>query len=293
MDERLNKIYKGTSRQIYLELETSAHGLSKDEALKRLETYGHNEIAKKEKNNVLKLFFKNFVSMLAILLWVAGTIAIISCFIASESPSSIGVLKDPGMLYLGLAIYLVNIINGVFSFVQQFKANKSTEALSKMLPSFARVVRDGEEIQIESKDLVPGDVVVLQEGDKISADARIINCNDFTCNQSTLDGEATPARKQFEALKDDPESSIRAKNVVYAGTSVSTGTARCVVFATGMNTEFGKIASLTQQIDDKKSPLELEVEKMTKTIAMIALSIGAVVLVLGILINGFANSQFN
>ena len=162
-----------------------------------------------------------------------------------------------------------------------------------MLPSFARVVRDGEEIQIESKDLVPGDVVVLQEGDKISADARIINCNDFTCNQSTLDGEATPARKQFEALKDDPESSIRAKNVVYAGTSVSTGTARCVVFATGMNTEFGKIASLTQQIDDKKSPLELEVEKMTKTIAMIALSIGAVVLVLGILINGFANSQFN
>ena len=293
MDERLNKIYKGTTRQIYLELETSAHGLSKEEALKRLETYGHNEIAKKEKNNVLKIFFKNFVSMLAILLWVAGTIAIISCFIASESPSSIGVLKDPGMLYLGLAIYLVNIINGVFSFVQQFKANKSTEALSKMLPSFARVVRDGEEIQIESKDLVPGDVVVLQEGDKISADARIINCNDFTCNQSTLDGEATPARKQFEALKDDPESSIRAKNVVYAGTSVSTGTARCVVFATGMNTEFGKIASLTQQIDDKKSPLELEVEKMTKSIAMIALSIGAVVLVLGILINGFANSQFN
>ena len=108
-----------------------------------------------------------------------------------------------------------------------------------------------------------------------------------------MDGEATPARKQFEALKDDPESSIRAKNVVYAGTSVSTGTARCVVFATGMNTEFGKIASLTQQIDDKKSPLELEVEKMTKSIAMIALSIGAVVLVLGILINGFANSQFN
>ena len=150
MDERLNKIYKGTTRQIYLELETSAHGLSKEEALKRLETYGHNEIAKKEKNNVLKIFFKNFVSMLAILLWVAGTIAIISCFIASESPSSIGVLKDPSMLYLGLTIYLVNIINGVFSFVQQFKANKSTEALSKMLPSFARVVRDGEEIQIES-----------------------------------------------------------------------------------------------------------------------------------------------
>ena len=81
MDERLNKIYKGTTRQIYLELETSAHGLSKEEALKRLETYGHNEIAKKEKNNVLKIFFKNFVSMLAILLWVAGTIAIISCFI--------------------------------------------------------------------------------------------------------------------------------------------------------------------------------------------------------------------
>ena len=293
MDERLAKIYKGTSRQTYLELETSAHGLSKDEAIARLEKYGPNVIAKKEKKNIFKEFFKNFISVMAILLWVAGTVSIISCFIAEENPSSIGILKDPGMLYLGIAIYLVNIINGVFSFIQQFKAGKSTEALSKMLPSYARVIRDGEEIQIESKDLVPGDVMVLQEGDKISADARILNCNDFTCNQSTLDGEATPARKQYEALKEDPESSIRIKNVVYAGTSVSTGTARCVVYATAMNTEFGKIASLTQEIDQRKSPLDKEIENMTKSIVTIAGSIGLVVFILGIIINGIAQGFNN
>ncbi|MBO8427979.1 MAG: cation-transporting P-type ATPase [Firmicutes bacterium] len=287
MDERISKLYKGTSRQVYQELETSAHGLTSEEAKIRLEKYGKNTVEKKKKASSLKLFFKNFISTMAILLWVAGTIAIISCFIASESPSSIGVLKDPGMLYLGIAIYLVNIINGVFSFVQQFKANKSTEALSKMLPTYARVIRDGVETQIEACDLVIGDLVILSEGDKISADARIINCNDLTCNQSTLDGEATPSRKQYEPIKDDVESSIRIKNFVYAGTSVSTGTARCIVVATGMNTEFGKIASLTQEIDNKLSPLEKEIEKMTKGIALIALSIGLIVLILGIVINGF------
>ena len=167
MDEFLEKIYKGTSRQLFLDLKSSAHGLSQQEAEKRLNEYGKNVIQKKKKESVIKLFFKNFVSMLAILLWFAGCIAIISCFIAPESSSSIGVLKDPGMLYLGIAIFLVNIINGVFSFVQQFKANKSTEALSKMLPTYARVIRDGEEKQIEAADLTIGDIMILNEGEDL------------------------------------------------------------------------------------------------------------------------------
>ena len=291
MDEFLEKIYKGTSRQLFLDLKSSAHGLSQQEAEKRLTEYGKNVIQKKKKESVIKLFFKNFVSMLAILLWFAGCIAIISCFIAPESSSSIGVLKDPGMLYLGIAIFLVNIINGVFSFVQQFKANKSTEALSKMLPTYARVIRDGEEKQIEAADLTIGDIMILNEGDKISADARILNCNDLTCNQSALDGEATPNRKKYEPMSELPENSVRANNVVYAGTSVSSGTARCIVFATGMKTEFGKIASLTQEIKQKKSPLEKEIEKLTKVIAAIAFSIGLVVLILGIVINGITGTN--
>lgn len=284
--DRLNKIYKATTRQIYDEFQTSAHGLSDEEAKKRLDTNGPNVITKKKKENIFKVFFKNFTSMLAILLWVAGIISIIACFIAEETESSIGPLKDPGMLYLAIAIFLVNIINGVFSFIQQSKAMKSTDALSKMLPSYARVIRNGQEQQIEAKDLVVGDVIILSEGDRISADARILNCNDLTCNQSALDGEATPSRKMSEPHKDMPETSIRAKNIVFAGTSVSTGTARCVVIATGMDTEFGKIASLTQEIGEKKAPLEEEVEKMTKTIALIALSIGMIVFVFAIITYG-------
>lgn len=284
--ERLNKIYKATSRQIYDEFNTSAHGLSAKEAEERLLKNGPNIIAKKKKENIFKVFFKNFTSMLAILLWIAGTISIVACFIAEESESSIGPLKDPGMLYLAIAIFLVNIINGLFSFFQQHKAMKSTEALSKMLPSYARVIRDGQEQQIEAKDLVVGDIIILSEGDRISADARILNCNDLTCNQSALDGEATPSRKTSEPHKELPETSIRAKNIVFAGTSVSTGTARCVVIATAMDTEFGKIASLTQEIGESKSPLENEVEKMTKTIALIALSIGLIVFIFSVITYG-------
>ena len=282
----LESIYKANSRKMYELENTSSHGLNEEEVKIRLEKYGKNVLKEKKKVNPLILFFKNFVSLMAILLWISGTISIISCFIAEETPSSIGVLHDPGMLYLGIAIFLINIINGVFSFIQQFKANKSTEALSKMLPSFARVIRDGKEKQIESCDLVPGDIIILNEGDNISADARIISASDFTTNQSSLDGEATPVRKTYEALKEMPETSIRAKNIAFAGTSVATGSARAVVFGTGMNTEFGKIASLMENIEEKKSPLELEIEKVTKTIALIATMIGLVVFILGIVITG-------
>ena len=292
MEEHLLKIYKGTSRQVYQELETSAHGLTDEEAKIRLEKYGPNELKKEKKISPVKLFLKNFISFMSILLWVAGTIAIISSFISAPTPGKIGPLNDPSMLYLGISIFVVNIINGVFSFLQQYKANKSTEALAKMLPNNCRVIRNGEEIQINAKELVVGDLIILAEGDKISCDARIISCNDLTCNQSALDGEATPARKQYESLSEAPESSIRAKNVVYAGTSVSTGSARCVVFGTGMNTEFGKIASLTQNIKPKKSPLESEVERLTKVIAIVASSIGLASLILGIVINGL-NTGFD
>ncbi len=283
----LESIYKANSRKIYELENTSSHGLSEEEAKKRLEIYGKNILKEKKKVNPVILFLKNFISIMAILLWISGTISIISCFIAEENPSSIGVLHDPGMLYLGIAIFLINIINGVFSFIQQFKANKSTEALKKMLPSYARVIREGNEKQIEASLLVPGDIIILSEGDNISADARIISATDFTTNQSSLDGEATPVRKTYEALKELPETSIRAKNIAFAGTSVATGSARAVVFATGMNTEFGKIASLIENIKEKKSPLELEIEKVTKTIALIASLIGLVVFILGLMINGF------
>lgn len=292
-DEEKKQIAKAYPRQVYGLLGTRATGLSQEEAQERLKRDGANVIEKAKKTPTYKIFLENFISPMAILLWVAGAIAIISCFIAETNNSSIGALHDPSMLYLGVAVWLVNIINGIFSFMQQFKAGKLTDALANMLPQNVRVLRDGKEMRIEAKDLVVGDIMILEEGDKISADGRILMADDLTVSQSALDGEATPVRKSLEPYTQDIESAVGIKNFVFAGTSVSTGSARVCVIATGMNTEFGKIAKLTQDIKPKKSPLQKDIDHATKIISIIALTVGAVIFFLGIIINGLQKDNFN
>lgn len=196
---------------------------------------------------------------MAILLWVGGLIAFVA-----------------GTPVLGFAIWLVNIINGVFSFWQEFRASKATEALKKMLPSYARVVRDGKESQISAEDLVPGDIMLVEEGDKISADARLLASNDLQVNQSTLNGESNPVRKMHDPIVKEDLSRFEIPNLIFAGTSVASGTARAVVTTIGMQTEFGKIASLTQTTKEEQSPLQKELDILTKQISGIAISIGVV-----------------
>lgn len=285
--EQIKQLWHSYPRQVYGILETSSHGLTSQEAEERLKKYGPNTIKKTKKTPLWKVFLSNFISPMALLLWAAGIISVISSFIGKGTSAPLGPITDPQMFYLGIAIWLVNIINGVFSFLQQFKAGKATDALAKMLPTYARVIRDGTEIRIDADKLVPGDIMILAEGDRISADARILMCDDLTCAQSALDGEATPARKMVEPLKEDPDSSVGAKNVVLAGTAVSTGSARAAVYATGMDTEFGKIASLTQDIKPKKSHLQADIDRTTKIITIIASCVGLAVFILGILVNGF------
>jgi magnesium-transporting ATPase (P-type) len=176
---------------------------------------------------------------MAILLWIGGVVA----FFAD-------------MPELGVAIWLVNIINGVFSFMQEYRAGKATEALKKMLPSYARVLRDGKEAQILAEELVPGDIMLIEEGDKISADARLIFSSDFQVNQSTLTGESNPVRKSHEPVLREGLSRFEIPDLIFAGTGAASGTARAAVVSTGMQTEFGKIANLTQTLKEEKSPLE-------------------------------------
>ncbi len=288
-EEDIKKIIHSYPRNVYGQLQTSAQGLSEEEVQRRTEQFGKNEITKEKKTPLWKTFVSNFISPMAILLWIAGVLALVTSFIGTKPDVT---LQDPQMLYLAVAIWLVNVINGIFSFLQQFKAGKMTDALAKMLPQYARVIRDGEEKRISATELVPGDIMILAEGDRISADARILMCDDLSCTQSALDGEATPARKTHEPLKEDPDSLVGAKNLVFAGTSVSTGSARCVVIATGMETEFGKIASLTQNIQTKKSPLQKEIERVTKVISVIACSVGLLVFLLGVIVNGVQEQSF-
>ncbi len=175
---------------------------------------------------------------------------------------------------LGIAIWLVNVINGVFSFCQEFRASKASEALKKMLPANARVVRDGNEMQILAEDLVPGDIMLIEEGDKISADARLLSSSDLQVNQSTLNGESNPVRKMHDADLKEDVSRFEIPNLIFAGTSVASGTARAVVTKIGMQTEFGRIAKLTQATKEEKSPLQKELDILTKQISVIAIAIG-------------------
>ena len=255
-----------TPVEAYTLMNSSMEGLSEVQVKERIEKYGKNEIASKKETPMIKKLFSNFTSLMALLLWGSGLLAILS-----------------GTIELGISIFCVNLINGFFSFFQEFKAEKATNALQKMMPSYARVVRNGKEVKILAEEIVPGDIMILEEGDRICGDARILRCSDFQVDQSTLTGESNPIRKNFEALKEEV-SYLEAENMIFTGTTVASGTCHCVVVATGMNSEFGKIADLTQNTEKTLSPLQKELNVLTKQIAIIALSIGIAFMLIAIFI---------
>ncbi|MDP4089090.1 MAG: cation-transporting P-type ATPase [Bacillota bacterium] len=256
-DENTRGIHNLAAEDALKAMETRYEGLTASEAKERQNKYGKNVISEKKGKPVILVFLSNFISLMAILLWVGGIIAFIA-----EMPE------------LAIAIWLVNVINGVFSFWQEFRASKATEALKKMLPSYVRVIRDNQEQQILAEDLVPGDIMVVQEGDKISADARVLASSDLQVNQSTLTGESNPVRKTHDHVVINSMSRSEIPNLIFTGTSVSSGTAKAVVISTGMETEFGKIANLTQAVKTERSPLEKELDKLTKQVSVMAISIG-------------------
>ncbi|KMO49003.1 hypothetical protein PY97_07215 [Lacticaseibacillus rhamnosus] len=230
------------------DLHTTSTGLSQQEASTRLAKYGENTITREKQASQLLIFLKNFTSVMAILLWVSGFVAILS-----------------GTLELGIAIWLVNIINGIFSYWQEHEAQKATNSLMKMLPTYTQVYRDGKLQQVNATQIVPGDVFNLQAGNAVPVDARLIKATSVQVDQSALTGESVPESKKvaFEA----GQGEFAESNLVYAGTTVGAGTATAVAFATGMHTEFGQIAALTQQQKRSLSPLQLELNRLTKQIS--------------------------
>lgn len=265
MDQNIiRKLYaQNKISEVFLNLKSADVGLTSTEANNRLKKYGLNEIKKPQEESEWKSFLKNFISMMAILLWISGAIAILS-----------------GTLELGIAIWLVNIINGLFSFWQERAAKKATNALNNMLPSYVQVIRNGKKVQLDAKKLVPGDVFILQAGNTIPADARIISASSLQVDQSALNGESTTESKSVEYAPG--EGNYAETNLVYSGTSVAAGTARAIAFATGMETEFGKIAQLTQKQRKVDSPLTKELNRLTKQLSMIAVSIGLLFLLAAI-----------
>ena len=259
--------YQLDEKKLFETLKVAPNGLTDEEAKKRLEVYGPNVIKEKKKRSLVLRFIDNFIHLFAIILWVAAGL----CFIPGVN-----------MPQLGYAIILVIIINAIFSFMQEYKAEKALESLKKFLPSCSTVLRGGEIIEIQSMQLVPGDILILNEGDNISADARLIESFNIRTNNSVLTGESDPQRKSTVPIIGRNIDHLRLTNVVYAGTSVSSGSGKAIVYATGMETEFGKIANLTQGIKEELSPLQKEINKASQTLVYIALGIGFLFFILSL-----------
>ncbi|WP_075981821.1 cation-translocating P-type ATPase [Bacillus massilinigeriensis] len=258
-------ITKLVPNQVLEELRTSEDGLTAEESNQRLNQYGRNSIKEKQGKSLYLRFLANFTSLMAILLWISGGIA----FVAQ-------------MPELGVAVWCVNVINGIFSFIQEYQASKATEALKGMLSSYARVIRDGKEQQILTDELVPGDILLVEEGDKIAADSRLIQSSEMQVNQSALTGESNPVRKISDAIHQEDLTSFETPNLIFTGSTVTSGSGKAVVIKTGMETEFGKIANLTQNVSDELSPLQKELNRLTKQISLIAFAIGLTFFLLAI-----------
>lgn len=250
-------IHKLSVSDVYEALGSTPQGLTPAQAQEKQKELGKNLIDTAKKRSPVLVFLGNFTHLMAILLWVAGGVAFFA-----------------GMPELGVAVWLVNVINGVFSFWQEYRAGKATDALKKMLPSYVRVIRGGEEQKILAEDLVIGDIILLEEGDRISADARLVESSDLQVDQSTLTGESNPVRKTKDPVLKDDLTRAEMADLIFAGTNVSEGNGKAVVMQIGMKTEFGKIAYLTQNMETSESPLQKELDRLTKQISVIAIVFG-------------------
>ncbi len=257
-------IYSQRVKDVCDSLETSLNGLSTAEAEARLSLYGHNILTKHEKDSVWEKLLLEFVHPPALVLIIVGLVALTQ--------------RD---VVLAVIIWSIILVNTGFSFWREYRAEQAVEKLSEILPSFAHVVRDSEESYIPASDVVPGDLLVLAEGDNIPADARVIEEYGLRTNNATLTGEAIPARKTADASLQSGISDLDRPNLIFAGTSIASGTGRAVVAATGMSTQFGRIARLTQSIKEEPTPFQKELNQLSKVTAWIALGIGALVVVVG------------
>jgi P-type Ca2+ transporter type 2C len=265
----IRPVYSLRPSEVFLALETSPDGLSRAEADARLSLYGENILSEHKQDPPWLKIVSHFFHPLALLLLVAGFLAALNDWV------------------LALVIWALTFSNAGFSYWREHRAEQATAKLQDVLPAYAHVLRDGQELHIPARQVTPGDVLILAEGDNISADARVIEEYGLRTNNATLTGESVAARKIAEACYQQGISELEQPNLVFAGTSVAAGTGRAVVFATGMLTQFGRIAHLTQSLPEEPSPFQRELSRVVRVTTGVAIGLGVLILVVGIFENSF------
>jgi calcium-translocating P-type ATPase len=244
-------------------------GLDSREAERRLRQYGPNEIRRHQRANPLRQLGRQFTHPLALLLWAASGLAWVA-----------------GILPVAIAIVVLIVINAAFAFAQELQAERAVEALAAYLPARARVLRAGRQVELATVELVPGDVLLIEEGERVSADARLLS-GALELDMSTLTGESLPVYRAAE-LMDTGVPLMRARDLVLSGTSCTEGEARAIVYATGMHTELGRIATLSQRVERDESPLEGQVRRVAWLIAVIAVVAAAAFVPVATLLAGLS-----
>lgn len=258
-------VQTGGAADVLAALGSGPAGLAGAEAARRLAADGRNELPRAYRRSMAGRFLAQFTDLFAVLLLVAAAITAMAYFIGEP--------RDPGNLQLTIAILGVVLINAAIGFGQEYAAERTAEALQAMVPHRARVVRDGVQTAVAAAELVTGDLVVLEAGDAVSADCRVVEAHELAVDNMALTGESEPARRTADAVP-DAVGRLDARNRVWMGTAVAAGTGKAVVTATGPATEFGRIFRLAASTTPGRSPLQRQVALMARKVAVVALGLG-------------------
>ncbi len=263
---------------LYREYETSPEGLSDAEAARRLERYGANELSVRQDAPEFVKFLRQFKNFFALLLMAGGALAM-----AAERLD-----PDQGNLYIAIALLGVVLLNAAFTYIQQHQSERIMESFRRMLPSMVTIVRDGRAIRAEAETLVPGDVILLHEGDRIPADGRLVDASDLEVDCASLTGESQAQRLDPSHVA---EQVLESRNMVFSGTLVQGGEGRAVVCNTGMSTQIGRIVALTKATRETETPIHRELAYFIKVISSIAVFLGVLFFAVSVAIgNGWISS---
>ena len=264
--------FNKTVDEVESTLKTNAeNGLTAEEAKKRQEEYGLNELKAKKKKSLFVKFLEQFKDFMIIILIISAIIS-----------GVVGVAQGEGFTDT-IIILVVVVVNAIIGVAQENKAEKSLEALQKLSSHVAKVVRDGKLQVIQSKELVPGDIVILETGDYVPADLRIIEAVNLKAQEAALTGESVPVEKMAAKIEDEKIGIGDRINMLFSSSLITYGRGKAVVVETGMNTEVGKIADIINTAEDQGTPLQQKLDKLGKTLGIVALAICAVIFVVGLL----------
>ncbi len=271
---KINTIYTQTGEQTTAALQVDpAHGLSTAEVTRRLGQHGTNTLPSGPKVSVLTLLLSQFKDVLIIVLIVAATVSL-----------GLSIYEQDGLPTEALLIYGIVVAIAIVGFANEYKAEKTVEALKKLMSQTCRVRRDGDVTEVATEQLVPGDIVLLDEGKKVPADIRLLLANRLQANEASLTGESVPASKNTNVLSGELALGDQ-KNMLFSGTLVTTGTAEGVVVATGAATQIGAIARLVSEVEDEETPMQRKLDDLGKKLGLVILAICAVVFVVILLLD--------